>query len=53
LANYIVSLPSEVAMVLFAYIPTAGPNGAANLGSLYKTKAANGKSVREYITSIV
>jgi len=53
LANYLVRLPSEVAMVLFAFIPTAGPNGASNLGSLYKTKATNGKTVREYITSIV
>lgn len=53
LANYLTLLPSEVAMVLFAHIPVAGDAGPSNIGALYKTKADNGKTVREYIVSLM
>jgi hypothetical protein len=53
LANYITLLPSEVAMVLFSHIPVAGDSGPANIGALYKTKADNGKTVREFIVSLM
>jgi len=40
-------------MVLFAHIPVAGDTGPANIGALYKTKADNGKTVREFIVSLM
>jgi len=52
-ANYLTTLPSEVAMVLFSAIPTAGENGSINIAALYALTAANGKTVRDFITEMI
>lgn len=53
-ANWIVRLPSEVAMVLLTAIPTIGGNfGATNLVAIYGCQTDKGSKVQEYITSIV
>ena len=52
-ANYLTTLPSEVAMVLFSAIPVAGENGSINIAALYALTAANGKTVRDFITEMI
>ena len=52
-ANYLTTLPSEVAMVLFSAIPVAGENGSINIAALYALTGANGKTVRDFITEMI
>jgi MoxR-like ATPase len=54
IANWIVRLPSEVAMVLLTAIPTIGGNfGAQNLVAIYGCQTDKGTKVQEYITTII